>query len=206
MVACAAFRKSVAISRSGSRVQVFRSAAGPVDGDPEAALARDIVSFYQGYWPADSAHDLNVIEMPTPLGEAIAFDGAIALSDKIIGSRNPGSAQPAISCNLSWRTRLRINGGAIGSCRRGLPAGCFCSSRCRNSRLISTSAAAGFSARTRRSETRSGVTGGSTRLGKHDVPLAEAETGDEIAYNKGPFALLSLDSLADRSLMRRLGG
>ena len=55
-------------------------------------------------------------------------------------------------------------------------------------------------------KTRSGATG---RLGRAWEPrrsLAEAETVDEVAYNKGPFALLSLDRLADGALMRRLGG
>jgi hypothetical protein len=37
------------------------------------------------------------------------------------------------------------------------------------------------------------------------VPLVRSETADEIAYNKGPFALLSLDQLSGGALMDRLG-
>jgi hypothetical protein len=207
VVACAAFRKSVAISRSGSRVQVFRSAAGPVDGDPEAALARDIVSFYQGYWPADSAHDLNVIEMPTPLGEAIAFDGAIALSDKIIGSRNPGSGAASNLLQFVMAHEIAHQWWGYRVVPSRSPGRMFLLESLpqfaayqylSGGGILSEDQAIGNEKRRYRAAR--------ARLGKHDVPLAEAETGDEIAYNKGPFALLSLDSLADRSLMRRLGG
>jgi hypothetical protein len=33
-----------------------------------------------------------------------------------------------------------------------------------------------------------------------------SEIADEVAYNKGPFALLSIDQLDDGNVMKRLGG
>jgi hypothetical protein len=44
------------------------------------------------------------------------------------------------------------------------------------------------------------------RLGSREVPLADSQTGDEVAYNKGPLALLLLDAAGGRSLMNHLGG
>jgi hypothetical protein len=43
------------------------------------------------------------------------------------------------------------------------------------------------------------------RLGKKEVPLVRLETANELAYNKGPLVLLSLDEPGSYSLMNRLG-
>jgi hypothetical protein len=90
LVACAPLRESVAFSTaSGLKIRVLRSASTLSDGDSEASMAEKILSFYETAWPAYPLRELKIIETPTPLGEAMAFDGEVALSDKIIASRSP---------------------------------------------------------------------------------------------------------------------
>jgi hypothetical protein len=86
LVACAPFREST----RGTSIRVFR-AQGTSGGDLEASLAERILAFYNGVWPAYPGVSLNIVEMPTALGEAMAFPGTVALSDKIISSRSPGT-------------------------------------------------------------------------------------------------------------------
>jgi hypothetical protein len=89
MVACAPFRKTESVAKNGVKIHVYRSSLIVSDRDPEAPLAKAILDFYQNSWPAYSRSALTVIETPAPIGEALSYDGVLAISDKIINSRSP---------------------------------------------------------------------------------------------------------------------
>ena len=206
MVASAPFRKRTEVLNDGTRIQVFRSPAA-TDGDPEGPLAKSILSFYQSAWPAYSRHDLNIIETPTPLGEALAFDGAIAVSDKIIASRSPvsGTASNLLEFVMAHEIAHQWWGYRVVPTRspgrlfllESLPQ--FAAYQFLIRRGILSEKDALENERRRYGAARA-------RLRSREASLAESETGDELVYNKGPFALLSLDRLAGRSLMSRLAG
>ncbi len=206
LVACARFRKTVVVSKSGTRVQVFRSAAATSDGDPEAPLAESILSFYQGVWPTYPRHDLNIIETPTPLGEAMAFDGAIAISDKIIASRSPksGAASNLLEFVMAHEIAHQWWGYRVVPTRtpgrlfllESLPQFGAYKFLSRRGVLSEQDALENEKARYRAAQ---------SRLRNREVPLVQADTANEIAYNKGPFVLLSLDKIDGASLMNCLG-
>ncbi len=99
LVACAPFRESAAISASGVTVRVLRSAMAAADGDVEAPLGGKIVSFYETLWPAYPRRDLKIVETPTPLGEALAFDGEG--SDQRQDNCQPGVPWPRLRQQLA---------------------------------------------------------------------------------------------------------
>jgi hypothetical protein len=206
LVACAAFRESTAISASGVTVRVLRSAMAAADGDVEAPLGGKIVSYYETLWPAYPRRDLKIIETPTPLGEALAFDGEVAISDKIIASRSPlaGSASNLLEFVMAHEIAHQWWGfNVVPSNAPG--------------RLFVLESMAQFAAykflggwgilseqRARQNEQRR-YRAAHARLGNHEAPLIRSEIADEVPYNKGPYALLSIDQMGGGSIMTRLG-
>jgi aminopeptidase N len=207
LVACAPFRESVVVSSaSGLKVRVLRSARNLSDGDSEASMAVRILSFYETAWPTYPLREFNIVETPTPLGEAMAFDGEVALSDKIIASRSPISGTSTLLefvmaheiAHQWWGFRV-IPARAPG---RGLvleSIAQFAAYKYLRHRGILSEQKA------RQNEERR-YRAARLRLGNREVPLVRSEIADEVAYNKGPFALLSIDQLNNGSLMNFLGG
>src|SRR5262249_8156918 len=101
MVACAPFVEKVVASEDGNTaIRVYGSATAAAMGGFQAALAKQILGFYGKTWPAYARPDLQVIETPTPFGEAVSFEGALAISDKIITSRDPVSGSASSLLNF----------------------------------------------------------------------------------------------------------
>jgi hypothetical protein len=208
LVACAPFRESVAVAgKSGVRVRVLRSATAAADGDVEAPLAEKILSFYETVWPAYPRRDLKIVETPTPLGEAMAFDGEIAISDKIIVSRSPmaGTASNLLEFVMAHEIAHQWWGFSVVPSNspgrlfvlESIPQ--FAAYKFLGSRGI-------LGEQTARQNEERRYQAARGRLRNREVPLIRSEIADEVAYNKGPFALLSIDQMGSGSMMNRLGG
>jgi Peptidase family M1 domain len=208
MVACAPFVQKVAASEDGeTTIRVYGSASAAAMGGFQAEVAARILAFYRTFWSAYSRPDLQVIETPTPLGEAVSFPGALAISDKIITSRDPvsGLASNLLEFVMAheiahqwWGYRLvpeRSPGRLF--LLESFPQ--FAAYQYLSSRSILSSQAAAQNEKRRYELARA-------RLGRSEVPLVRLETANELAYNKGPFVLLSLDEFDGHLLMNRLGG
>ncbi len=206
LVACARFRESAAVSANGVRIRVLRSAAAAADGEVEAPLAEKILSFYETVWPAYPRRNLTIVETPTPLGEAMAFDAQVAISDKIIGSRIPmvGAASHLLEFVMAHEIAHQWWGFNVEPARspgrlfvlESIPQ--FAAYKFLGGRGIMNEETA------KQNEERR-YRAAQARLRNREVPLVRAETADEIAYNKGPFALLELDQLGGEEMMSGLG-
>lgn len=206
MIACAPFRETETITNNGVRVHVFRSSLTPADGGSEANLGKTILDFYQKFWPEYSRADLNVVETPAPLGEALSYDGLLAISDKIISSRSPisGSVSSLLEFVMAheiahqwWGYRI-VPSQAPGKMFLTESMAQFAAYKFLSSRGILSEQDAIRNENRRYQKARS-------RLPGVEIPLSQSESSDELAYNKGPFALLSLDKLSGGILMTRLG-
>jgi hypothetical protein len=205
MVACARFRESQADSNQGGKVRVFRSASGKTDSGSEAAMAGNILSYYQSLWPGRRQSDLSIIEVPAPLGEAMAFDGAVAISDKIMATRSPVSGSPSNLLEFvmahevahEWWGYRVVPARSPGRAFLMESVAQFAAYKYLDHRgiLKQNDAAENELRRYRRAQ-------GSIR---NEVPVTRAEAVDELAYNKGPYVLLSLDRLNGGALMTRMG-
>ena len=204
IIGCARFRESEAVSNDGVRVRVFRSALGSPGVGEEAAMASKILSYDQGLWPAYSRRDLNIIEAPTPLGEAMAYDGAIAISDKIMTARNPVSGSPShllefvIAHEVAhqwWGYRV-VPERAPGRAFLMESVAQFAAYKYLGIRGILKESDAAEHELRRYRRFKGGV--------RTEIPLTKADAVDQLAYNKGPFVLLSLDRLYGGTLMTHL--
>jgi ABC-2 type transport system permease protein len=206
LVACAPFRESVATSASGVRVRVLRSAMAAADGDVEAPLGGKIVSFYETLWPAYPRRDLKIVETPTPLGEALAFDGEVAISDKIIASRNPLAGSASNLLEFVMAHEIAHQWWGFNVVPSNAPGRLFVLESIAQFAAYKFLAGQGILSeqRARQNEERR-YRAAHARLGNHEAPLIRSEVADEVAYNKGPFALLSIDQMGGGSIMNRLG-
>jgi hypothetical protein len=206
MVACAPFAKTVLEAKDdGPAIHVYRSEAA-INADAQGTLAQSVFSFYNRYWPAFSGSDLQIIETPTPVGEALAFDGAIAISDKIISSRDPVSGKTSNLLEFvmaheiahQWWGYSVVPGRSPGwrFVLESFPQ--FAAYKYLDHRGILDEQDALRNEKRRYESARA-------RLRDRDLPLLQTEAPNELAYNKGPLALLTLDGLHGRSLMNRLG-
>jgi hypothetical protein len=206
LVACAPFRESTAIApASGLKIRVLRSARTISEGDSEASMAQKILSYYESVWPAYPSRELKIIETPTPLGEAMAFDGEVALSDKIIASRGRMTESNLLEFVMAHEIAHQWWGFRVAPARAP-------------GRLFVLESVAQFAAykylshrgilgeQTARQNEERRYHAARQRLGNREVSLMRSETADEVAYNKGPFALLSIDQLDNGNVMKRLGG
>ena len=207
MVACAPFVQKVAISDDRkTTVHVYGSAAAAANGGYQAALAQRILSFYGTAWPAYSRPGLQVIETPAPLVEAVAFDGAIAIGDKIVSSRNPvsGSASSLLEFVMAHEIAHQWWGYRVVSARS--PGRVFLLESFPQFAAYKYLSARGlFSEQKAVQNEKRRYQAARPRLRKSEVPLAQLETANELAYNRGPFVLFSLDKLGGGLLMNRLG-
>ena len=207
MVACAPFQRTESVANNGVRIQVYRSPLITSGGAPEAPLAKTILDFYQNSWPVYSRSALTVIETPAPIGDALSFDGVLAISDKIINSRDPvsGSTSNLLAFVLAHEIAHQWWGYRVVPSR--LPGRMFLTESIAQFAAYKFLDAGGILTEQNaiQNESRRYHTA-RARLGSGDVPLAQSQTGDEVAYNKGSAALLSLDTSSAGSLMERLGG
>ncbi len=206
LIACAPFHETEAVAKNGVRVRVFRSSLSSADGDSEANLGKAILDFYQDFWPEYPRRELDVVETPAPNGEAVSYDGLLAISDKIIGSRSPisGGISNLLEFVMAheiahqwWGYRI-VPSRAPGSTFLTESMAQFAAYKFLSSRGILSEQDALANENRRYMKARS-------RLRSAEIPLSQAQTGDELAYNKGAFALLSLDNLSGGLLMTRLG-
>lgn len=206
MIACAPFHKSSAVAKNGVRIQVFRSSRVTLDKDTEAPLAKAILDFYQDFWPSYSRANLNVVETPAPIGEALSYDGVLAISDKIINSRSPFSAGPSSLLEFvmaheiahQWWGYRVVPTRAPGRMFLTESIAQFAAYKFLSIRGILSEQDAIQNEGRRYQKARRNSRG-------RESALAESQTGDELVYNKGPFALLSLDRLSGGLLMNGLG-
>jgi hypothetical protein len=207
MVACAPFAKKPATTPDGgTRIHVYRSAAAPDEGNLETTLVQSILSYYRTVWPAYPRDDLSIIETPTPLGEALAFDGGIAVSDKIISSRNPisGAASNLLEFVLAHEIAHQWWGYQVVPARspgrlfllESFPQ--FAAYQYLNDRGVLNEQDAMRNEQRRYEAARN-------RYGTRELTLAQFEARPEYAYNKGPFVLLSLGSVGQTRFMSSLG-
>lgn len=208
LVACAPFRESVAVSiATGLKIRVLRSSRTMPYGASEVSMAERIVSFYETAWPAYPQRELKIIETPTPLGEAMAFDGEVALSDKIIASRSPisGTASNLLEFVMAHEIAHQWWGFRVAPARA--PGRLFVLESIAQFAAYKYLSHRGIlSEQSARQNEERRYRGARTRLGNREVPLVRSEIADEVAYNKGPFALLSIDQLDNGRMMNRLGG
>jgi hypothetical protein len=206
MVAGAPFRESAAMSANGVKIRVLRSPKTVADGNLEAPLAEKILSFYESVWPAYPQRELTILETPTPFGEALALQGTVAISDKIIGSRSPisGSVSNLLEFVMAHEIAHQWWGFGVVPTRtpgrlfviESIPQ--FAAYKFLGKRGILNEEVA------RRNEEKR-YQAARRRLGNREVALARAENADEVAYNKGPLVLLSLDQSSGTDMMGRLG-
>ena len=156
--------------------------------------------------PPHPRRKLTIIEAPTPLGEALAFDGAIAISDKIMASRSPVSGSPSNLLEFvmahevahQWWGYRVVPARAPGRAFLMESIAQFAAYKYLDRRGILKEANAAENELRRYRRARGSI--------RNEVPVTRAEAVDELAYNKGPFVLLSLDRLYAGTLMTRLGG
>ena len=92
VIACAPFRKTVVYSASGeSTVSLYQAPSSSVETDRSTAVVQSILSYYEGLWTRLPNRDLRIVVVPSALGEAMSFEGLVAISDKLIASRDAGS-------------------------------------------------------------------------------------------------------------------
>jgi hypothetical protein len=207
LVAGAPFRESVAVAREGGvRIRVLRSGNTRTDGNLEAPLAKEILTYYEAIWPAYSGHELTIIETPTPLGEAMAYEGSVAISDKIIASRSPISGTASNLLEFVMAHEVAHQWWGFGVVPARLPGRLFVIESIPQFAAYKFLAHRGILSEqaARRNEERR-YQAGRARLRNREAPLARTENADEVAYNKGPFALLSLDQLGGGTMMTQLG-
>jgi hypothetical protein len=205
MVACARFVETSAASTDGlPAVHVYRAA---LDGREQASIARSVISFYQRYWSRYQLPELRIVETPTPLGEAVSFDGVLEISDRIVRSRDPVSGE---SSNLAqfvlaheiahqWWGYQVIPSKSPGRLFVLESFAQFAAYKYLESGGIMTAGAAIQSEKSRYLRARA-------HLAQNEVPLPLLGQDLELAYHKGPFVLLSLDQTLGDSLMDRFGG
>jgi hypothetical protein len=87
VVACARFATTTVPAADGQvAIQVYRARRDPSAlGDIGSAA----VAFYQEHWPHYRRPQLTILETPAPSGEAVTFDGVVALSERIVQTRDP---------------------------------------------------------------------------------------------------------------------
>jgi ABC-2 type transport system permease protein len=204
MVACARFVETSVASTDGlPAVHVYRAA---IDGSAQALIGRAILSFYQKYWPAYRLAELRIVETPTPLGEAVAFDGVLAIGDRIVRSRDPISGETSNLAEFvlaheiahQWWGYQVIPSKAPGRLFVLESFAQFAAYKYLEDRGIMREDAAIQSEKNRYQLARA-------HRAKSEVPLPFLEQDLEFAYHKGPFVLLSLDKMSGDSLMDRFG-
>lgn len=206
MVACAPFATTKVESKDGGpAIHVHRSQAA-VSADAQGTLAQSVLSFYSRYWPTYARGDLHIVETPTPVGEALAFDGAIAISDKIISSRDPVSGKGSNLLEFVMAHEIAHQWWGYGVVPARSPGWRFV--------LESFPQFAAYKYLDHRgllkeqdamSNEKRRYEAARARLRNQDLPLLQVEAPNELAYNKGPLALMTLDGLHGHSLMNRLG-
>jgi hypothetical protein len=206
LVACAPFRESLATSASGVRVRVLRSAMAAADGDVEAPLGAKVESYYETLWPAYPRRDLKIIETPTPLGEALAFDGEVAISDKIIASRSPLAGSASNLLEFVMAHEIAHQWWGFNVVPSNAPGRLFVLESIPQFAAYKFLGGQGILSEQRATQNEGRrYRAAHARLGNHEAPLIRSEIADEVAYNKGPFALLSIDQMGGGFLMHRLG-
>lgn len=204
LVACARFDQTTAEGVSIFQPQNHRSESAKI-----GRVARGILDFYETQLPKLSTrHDLRVVVTPDYLGEAIAFEGLLAVSDRVITSRAADDTGPSSMVEFVmahelahqwwgyWLVPARAPGRAFAvESLAQFSAYCYAAER----KILTREDAA-------RNEERN------YRIGKkhlaravEEPPLARLEKEDYLAYHKGPYILLTLDAENNRSLLAALG-
>lgn len=205
MVACARFATTSVPAADGlPALQVYRAT---LEGGALAETGRAVIAFYQKYWPAYRLPELRIVETPTPLGEAVAFDGLLAIGDRIVQSRDPVSgatsnlAQFVLAHELAhqWWGYQVIPSRAPGQLFVLESFAQFSAYKYLESRAILSGDAAIQTEKSRYELARA-------HRAKGEAPLASLQQNDlDLAYHKGPFVLLSLDKMSGNSLLDLFG-
>lgn len=205
LVACAQF------TQAGLHgVSVFQAQNHRIDGLTIAAIARDILGFYGSQFPPLSTNrELRVVVTPDYLGEAIAFEGLLAVSDRVIDSRATDNTGPSSMVEFVmahelahqwWGYQLvpaRAPGRAFAvESFAQFSAYCYAANR----KILSREEASRNEERNYRWAKAHLAPPG------EETPLGQLEKEDYLAYHKGPFVLLSLDAQNDYNLLANLGG
>jgi Peptidase family M1 domain len=205
MVACAHFvTTSVPATDGLPAIYVYEATS---EDTALAQTARMIIDFYQRYWPAYRLPEFRIVESPTLTGEAVAFDGLIAIGDGIVGERDSTSAkigslaQFVLAHEIShqWWGYEVIPSMSPGELFVLESFAQFSAYKYLENIGVMSGDAAIQNEKDRYASAR-------THLSKNDAPLALLQQGDlELAYHKGPLVLLSLDKISENSLMEDFG-
>lgn len=205
LVACAPFTQA-----GVPGVSVFQSPDHSLESTKIATIARDILGFYGSQFPPLATdRDLRVVVTPDYLGEAIAFEGLLAVSDRVIDSRAADNTGPSSMVEFVmahelahqwWGYQLvpaRAPGRAFAvESFAQFSAYCYAANR----KILSREDAARNEERNYRWAKAHLAPPG------EETPLGQIEKEDYLAYHKGPYVLLSLDAQDDQRLLSSLGG
>ena len=205
LVAAAHFSTtSVPASEGLPAVGVVRASS---ERTPLAGVGRAVVARYQTEWPPYRHAQLTIVETPAPLGEAVTFDGLVAMSDRMVRSRDPFSggasnlAEFVLAHEIShqWWGYEVVPTRAPGELFVLESFAQFSAYKYLESRRILTADAA------RQNEAK-WYARARARSSKPEPALASIEQSDlALAYHKGPLTLLSLDKTTGNALMLAFG-
>lgn len=204
MIACARFVVSDARAANAlPAVRVYRAA---LDGASQARAAQSMIDFYQSSWPTYSLPELRIVETPGPIAEAVAYDGLISMSDRIVRSRDPKSAEASNLLQLvlaheiahQWWGYQVVPARSPGQLFVLESFAQFSAYKYLQSRGIISEDAAIQSEKKHYEDER-------LRSVKNETSLALLDKDLTLAYHKGPFVLLSIDKMLDHSMMGRFG-
>jgi hypothetical protein len=204
MVACARFIVSdVRAMDALPAVRVYRAV---LDGSSQAHAAQSMIAFYQASWPAYSLHELRIVETPGPIAEAVAYDGIVSMSDRIVRSRDPKSAQASNLLQLvlaheiahQWWGYQVVPSKSPGRLFVLESFAQFSAYKYLQSRGVLTEDAAIQSEKKHYEDERPHPV-------KNEPSLISLDKDLNLAYHKGPFVLLSIDKMLDNSMMGRFG-
>lgn len=205
LVACARFTQAHVAG-----VSVFQSQNNQADSVKIGTIARGILDFYESTFPKlATSRDLRVVVTPSRLGEAIAFEGLLAVSDRVIDSRATDNSGPSnmvefvMAHELAhqwWGYQLvpaRAPGRAFAvESFAQFSAYCYAANR----KILTEDQAV------KNEEKNYHFAKAHMADSPDETPLAQLDKEDYLAYHKGPFVLLSLDALDGYSLLSSMGG
>ncbi|HET6229056.1 MAG TPA: hypothetical protein VFE05_03190 [Longimicrobiaceae bacterium] len=206
-VAGAAFGSATLPARGGvPAVTVYGAKRDAARLRDVAGAAQRAVAYYQGFWPRYPGGSLTIVEAPSPMNEATAYSGAVAINEKLLRGRAARGVEGSGLARLVVAHELAHQwwGYAVVPARE--PGRLFV--------LESTAQFAAYSeldsqgilpadtALAREQRRYLAAVGGG---GLADLPLSRIEREDWLAYHKGPFVLLRLDRATKGGLMPALG-
>ncbi|MFV2072655.1 MAG: hypothetical protein ACC742_08385 [Thermoanaerobaculales bacterium] len=206
-VACAPFAKAtVPESADFPAVTVYGPRRDGARLEEIARSALQTLAYYQTVWPAYRYDRLSIVEVPAGLTEAVSYAGAVSINERILRTRAATSEESSGLAKFLLSHELAHQWWGYTLVPARAPGWLFVLESVAQFAAYADLDRRGILAREiaqEREERR--YRKALTRPGLEDGRLDQIETEDWLAYHKGPFVLLRLDTEVEGGLMRTIG-